>query len=226
MGNIMVRMGVVIGILAAVQLGFLYVGHLAHPAVVEAQQPLENFPMVVSTQEMGTWQGRTAILDQQTFDESEVDGAVSRIYTKEGTTDGRGLKFLLAEYKSPRSGLYHNPMNCYRSQGFSQIGGVEMQPLKVPNRPETAISVTIWEREKTNEKVIVAYWYEVGDYTMYERGDLLKTQWAMRGKTTWPIMFKVLLEMPASDSDRSLEEIRDMAQEVRKWLGEVQPVLD
>ena len=42
MGNIMVRMGVVIGILVAVQLGFCYVGHLTHPAVVEPQRPLEE----------------------------------------------------------------------------------------------------------------------------------------------------------------------------------------
>ena len=32
--------------------------------------------------------------------------------------------------------------------------------------------------ERNSEKVIVAYWYEVGDYTMYERQDLLRTQWA------------------------------------------------
>ena len=51
--------------------------------------------------------------------------------------------------------------------------------------------------------MIVAYWYEVGDYTMYERQDLLKTQWAMFGKTKWPVMFKVLLEMPADDAEQS-----------------------
>ena len=70
------------------------------------------------------------------------------------------------------------------------------QPLKAANRPDTKISV-IDLGEETSEKVIVAYWYEVGDHTMYERQDLLKTQWAMFGKTKWPVMFKVLLEMPA-----------------------------
>ena len=53
MGNIMVRMGVVIGVLAAVQLGFCYVGHLAHPDVVEPQRPIDDFPMVVNTPETG-----------------------------------------------------------------------------------------------------------------------------------------------------------------------------
>ncbi len=167
MGNIMVRMGVVIGILVAVQLGFFYVGHLTHPAVVEPQRPLDDFPMVVSTPEMGTWEGKDAELDDRSFNESEVDVAVSRIYTKEGHI----LKFLLAEYHSRRSGLYHNPMNCYHTHGFTQIGDVERQPLKAANRPDTKISVTTWVKndKQASEKVIVAYWYEVGDYTMYER---------------------------------------------------------
>ena len=98
--------------------------------------------------------------------------------------------------------------------------------MKAPNRPDTKISVTTWERNKTSEKVIVAYWYEVGDYTMYERQDLLNTQWAMSGKTKWPVMFKVLLEMPAGDSEDTESDILSMAQFAREWLGTIQPELD
>ena len=118
MGNIMVRMGVVIGILVAVQLGFLYVGHLAHPAVVEPQRPLEELSHGGQHAGDGNLGRKDAKLDERTFNESEVDVAVSRIYTKEG----HNLKFLLAEYHSRRSGLYHNPMNCYHTQGFTLIG--------------------------------------------------------------------------------------------------------
>ena len=131
MGNIMVRMGVVIGILVAVQLGFLYVGHLAHPAVVEPQQPIDEFPLVVNMPGSGTWEGKDAKLDDRAFNESEVDVAVSRIYTKEG----RSLKFLLAEYKSRRTGLYHNPMNCYHTQGFTldrRRGGLPLTGRQSP----------------------------------------------------------------------------------------------
>ena len=115
-------------------------------------------------------------------------------------------------------------MNCYRSQGFTQVGPAEMQPLKAANRPDTKVSVTTWLR--SSEKVIVAYWYEVGDNTMYERQDLLPTQWAMFGKTKWPVMFKVLLEMPADEPDQSKTEILEMAQFIREWLGNVQPMVD
>ena len=143
MGNIMVRMGVVIGILAAVQLGFLYVGRLSHPEVVEPQEPLSSFPLVVSTPETGTWEGKATELDKKIFDEAEVSVAVQRLYAKEG----RSLNFFLAEYKEPSKGLYHNPMNCYRSQGFTQVGAEEKRPLTAANRPDTVINVTTWTRK-------------------------------------------------------------------------------
>ena len=78
-----------------------------------------------------------------------------------------------------------------------------------------------------SEKVMVVYWYEVGDYTMYERHDLLKTQWAMRGKRQWPVMFKVLLEMPVGESVSKTEtDILSMAEYTREWLASAQPKLD
>jgi len=213
------RYGAAIEMLVVVQVVFFWVGHMAHPTVVEPQRPLESFPMVVNIPAMGAWEGKDAKLDERSFNESEADIAVSRIYTKEG----RGIKLLLAEYQSPRAGLYHNPMNCYHTQGFT-LGHKDMQPLKAANRPDTDVSVSTWTRN--SEKVIVAYWYEIGDQTLYERQDLLKTQWAMAGKTKWPVMFKVLLEMPADAPDQSKTEILDMAQVIREWLGYVQPVLD
>ncbi len=240
MGNIMVRMGVVIGVMLAVQLGFLYVGHLASPTPIEPPQPIDGkdqdgndiylkgkdgkdvhagFPERIPT-EFGTWAGKDASLDERSFNESEANVAVSRIYNKEG----RDVKFLLAEYRSPRTGLYHNPMNCYRAQGFTQVGPKEWRPLKAANRPDINVSVTTWVRN--SEKVIVAYWYEIGDYTLYERQDLLPTQWAMFGKTKWPVMFKVLLEMPADDAEQGKADLLDVAQFAREWLGHNQPVVD
>jgi EpsI family protein len=221
MGNIMIRMGIVIGVLVAVQLGFFYVGHLAHPTVIEPQVTIGQFPMVVATPETGTWQGKEAPLDNKSFTNSEASDAVSRLYTK----DDHVVKFLLAEYQEPSKGLYHNPMNCYYTQGFTLVSA-EQQTLKARNRPDATVSVTTWKKE--SEKVIVVYWYEVGDRNLFERQDLLATQWAMVGKTQWPVMFKVLLEIPAGDGDQSKSAILDMAQYVRGWLGDehVKPLVN
>lgn len=192
--------------------------------MVSTQQPITNFPMVVSTPETGTWEGKPTKLEDEMFDESEVSVAESRLYTKEG----RAMKFFLAEYDQPRAGLYHNPMNCYNSQGFTLVGRAERRPLKTPNRPDTEISLTTWTRKRETgpETVIVAYWYEIGDHTMYERSDLLRTQIAMFGKSKWPMMFKVLLEMPAGEPEQTKSDLMGMAQAAREWLGTVRPVVD
>jgi EpsI family protein len=220
MGNIMVRMGVVIGVLFVVQGGFHLLGYWKHPDIVEPRQAIETFPLEVNSPTTGKWMGANTKLDERTWNESEVDLAVSRRYSK----DGRSLNFLLAEYRQPDKGLYHNPMNCYHSNGFTLVGEAVREPLQAANRPDTKVSISTWVRK--SEKVIVAYWYEVGDYTMYERQDLLKTQWAMFGKKKWPVMFKVLLEMPAGDGNQSQSraDILEMAQFTRQWLGDIQPM--
>ena len=61
---------------------------------------------------------------------------------------------------------------------------------------------------------------------MYERSDLLRTQIAMFGKSKWPMMFKVLLEMPAGDPEQTKSDLVGMAQAAREWLGTVRPVVD
>ena len=48
MSNILVRMGVVVGVLAAVQLGFRYVFHVQNPVVVEPLKPLDDFPRLAN----------------------------------------------------------------------------------------------------------------------------------------------------------------------------------
>ena len=101
MGNIMVRMGVVIGVLVAVQLGFLYVGHLTHPAVVEPQRPTRGLsPWWSTRRRREPGKERTQNWTSEASMNPKWIVAVSRIYTKEGHV----LKFLLAEYRQPRRG--------------------------------------------------------------------------------------------------------------------------
>jgi hypothetical protein len=225
MGSIVVRMGVVIGVMIAAQMGFVLVGRMARPVMEGPQTPIEQFPMFVETREAGKWEGKEAELSKDMFDHSEAATVVSRIYSKEG----QSLSFLLAEYDQPSSGLYHNPMNCYKSSGF-ELKDTEQLPLQVDNRADGTIRLSTWTRTVENlpEKILVAYWYEVGDYTMFERPDLLPTQWKMVGKAKWPMMFKVLLEMPAGDGEQSKTTLLNMAQYVRKWLGDdkVKPLVN
>jgi hypothetical protein len=218
MGNILVRIGVVIGVLVGVQAGFLYVLHLRNPTVVQPLRPLESFDKVVRAESTGDWVGKDQKLDDQEFNYAQLDADLSRVYTNR---DNRSMSVLIGVYSSPAIGLYHNPFNCYDTHGFVLKNQVR-KPLQAANRPDTEISLTTWEQK--GQKYAIAFWYEVGNYTMFERQDLLATQWAMRGKSKWPVMFKVLIQAPAGDSiDQAKVDVLEMAKAVREWLGTVEP---
>jgi hypothetical protein len=219
MGNILVRMGVVIGVLVGVQAGFLYVLHLRNPTVVPPLKALDSFPKVVHTDSTGDWVGKDQKLDKQEFNYAQLDSDISRVYTNGAN---RSMSVLIGIYNSPAIGLYHNPFNCYDTHGFVLRNQIR-KPLQAANRPDTDVSVTTWD--KGGEKYVVAFWYEVGDYTMFERQDLLATQWAMRGKSKWPVMFKVLIQA-TGDPDQAKVDVLEMAKSVREWLGTIKPPVD
>ena len=224
MSNIIVRwMGLVIGVLVAVQLGFQYVLHLQNPVVVDPLKPLDSFPRVVRNETTGEWTGKDEKMPDEEFNYAQLDSDVSRIYTNR---DNRTMSVLLGIYRIPSNGLYHNPFNCYETHGFT-LKQREHRPLTAPNRPDSELSLSTWE--KKGQMHVVAFWYELGDHTLFERDDLApwkSTLWAMAGKPKWPVMFKVLIESSGGDPDQAKADVLEMAKSVREWLGTVQPKLD
>jgi EpsI family protein len=224
MGNILIRIGVVAGVLVATQLGYVYVFGLTNPQVVPPSKALDSFPLKLRTESTGEWVGKDEKLDDQEFNYAQLDNYVSRVYANR---DNRTISLLLGQYNRPSSGLYHNPFNCYHTHGFA-LKEDGFRPLTASNRPDTKLSMSTWEKE--GRRFVVVYWYELGDHTMFERDDLApwkSTLWAMRGKPKWPAMFKVLIQAPATgDLDQAKADVLDMAKVVREWLGTAQPVME
>jgi hypothetical protein len=158
-------------------------------------------------------------MDKQEFNYAQLDGYISRVYTN---GQKRSMSLLIGLYNSPATGLYHNPFNCYDTHGFVLKNQIR-KPLQAANRPDTEISVATWEKE--GQKYVVAFWYEVGDYTMFERQDLWPTLWAMHGKSKWPVTFKVLIQA-SGDPDQAKVDVLELAKSVREWLGTVEPPTD
>ena len=163
-------------------------------------------------------------MPNEEFNYAQLDSYVSRVYTNR---DNRAMTVLLGIYKIPTNGLYHNPFNCYDSHGFT-LKQKERRPLTAPGRPDSEVSLSTWDKEKEGQYV-VAHWYELGDYTLFERDDLAPwkpTLWAMAGKQKWPVMYKVLIQASGSDTDQAKADVLEMAKSVREWLGTVQPKID
>ena len=59
------------------------------------------------------------------------------------------------------------------------------------------VSISTWEYEKKNKKVMVVYWYQIGEHFLFGRWDLgIKIRWSLAGKPKWPALIKVMMEIP------------------------------
>ena len=61
----------------------------------------------------------------------------------------------------------------------------------------------------------------LGEHTLFERSDLLRVRWALQGQTTWPPMYKVLLQVPANAPDVNRSKILELAGLLREAIGEL-----
>ena len=128
---------------------------------------------------------------------------------------------LLASYSDPDAGLYHSPTNCYRSSGWRMVEDSKIERADPRRQPPQRVYLATWE--KRGDSILVAYWYRLGDYTLFQRWDMFWVRLAMRGQATWPPMVKVLLQTPfvGRDSYHCQARIQDM---VRPRPTVAQPV--
>ncbi|MGD0896519.1 MAG: exosortase-associated EpsI family protein [Thermoguttaceae bacterium] len=206
------RLGILIILVSVVHGGFIVVRAGTQPAeVILSGRTIHELPLT-----LGPWQGEDTTLDPRTFAGTEAVEAVGRNYADRAD---HSTSVFLATYSDPRAGVYHSPMNCYQSSGWTNIDEVRL-PLQAVGRPDILVSVSNWQQSKA-DPIIVLYWYEMGEDTFFGRGDWgLAQLWKLRGRKTWPPMYKVLLQTPASDP-LARARLMDLAGSVRAWLGEL-----
>ena len=165
--------------------------------------------------QFGNYRGENVELDPETFVRTGADVVVDRRYRDE-MEPARDVSLHLAVFDDPETGVYHAPTNCYRSAGWRLLSE-EFVPVPIAGQPDLVVKLTKWERK--GEFVLVVFWYRFGDYTVYERFDLGKVRWAMRGQAVWPAMIKVLLQTGAADGFAARTRILDMAKSIHQWLS-------
>ncbi len=166
---------------------------------------------------LGEWRGEECKLDAETFDRTGADVAVNRQYRDD---QDHSVTMLLALYRTdPDAGVYHAPTNCYRSNGWRLVSE---STVEVPISKEASQRVDLSTWEKRGETILVMFWYRLGDYTLFERWDMGKVRWAMRGQKSWPPLVKVLLQTPTSRGDEfySKARIQEMAARIQTWLNQ------
>ncbi len=119
---------------------------------------------------------------------------VNRIYRDSA---GHAVVLHTAMFKNPATGIGHTPSVCYTASGWKLVNQ-SFENVQVSNDLAIAVKLTTWERE--GETVLVACWYQLGGHVLYERFDMGRVRWALRGQPKWPVLTKVMLQISAAES--------------------------
>jgi EpsI family protein len=206
-----IRILVIAAIVLAVSLGAKYMNDILKPPEVE--RPAWTFRDL--PRQLGNWQGEDTEMDPTISMATGAQIIVDRMYQD---VSSHNIKMHTAFFDDPSVGVYHNPMNCYRANGW-KLKNESRERVQIAENKTLEVSFTTWELN--NDRVYVVYWYQLGEYSLYGRGDLgFKIRWALRGQPVWPVLMKVMLQIPVpSETDESKEVVLDFAKQVAAWMN-------
>ncbi|MDY0166374.1 MAG: EpsI family protein [Thermoguttaceae bacterium] len=204
-----VRLAMVVGIIALVQLLTYQVRAMLKPAeVVLPDWNIEELPI-----DFAGWTGEVQELDERLFRRIGADAVADRVYENR---QGDAVSAHTALFKDfDEAIVVHLPSRCYRAAGWEQRD-VEKRTLTVDGLPDITVEVSTWQREGRRVKVL--FWYQLGEHTVLGRYDLSRARMALAGHEIWPAMVKVMLETTADQQQAADLRLFDVAGQIRKWL--------
>lgn len=182
---------------------------LQPPSVQLPSWTFDDLPL-----QFGEWRGENTNLDPEIA--KAVGAAKDRIVDR-AYQDGFGHTITMhtAMFNDPVEGLYHSPLNCYRSNGWERTK-LTTEELHLSDGLTIPVSMSTWKLE--GRRVLVVYWYQLGEYVLFGRWDLgIKVRWKLAGKSKWPPLIKVMLQIDALEAEEAKTVIMGFAEQVAGW---------
>jgi hypothetical protein len=177
--------------------------------------------------QLGAWRGIESKMDPKIAVQTgaKLDTIIERSY-HDDSTPVHVIGMHAAMFDNPAAGVIHSPLVCYNAAGWKKLSekrGALQLPVeltKLPDKLVVPVSISTWEDEVNSKKVMVVYWYQVGEHYLFGRLDLgIKIRWALAGKK-WPALMKVMMEIPIVEGDDPQLAVLDFAQKVAGWLNQ------
>ncbi len=166
--------------------------------------------------QLGAWSGEKTELDPKIFDATEAKIAENRVYSDDS---GHTLSLHIAYYDNVDAGVWHCPTNCYRCSGWQCSKEAEI-PLAVEGSNAPKVYFTRWKNNEGAECLVV-HWYDLGGNILYDRLGMGMARMALRGRSTWPPLVKILIQNQTNAvSDEDKENQLDFSKRVFLWLHE------
>ncbi len=191
------------------------VSRLVRPETKEAVMPDWTFREM--PYQLGNWHGEDTKMDPVIAVATGADIIVDRLYRDDA---GAVVSLHTAMFKNPTDGVIHTPLNCYRGAGWLKVKELQ-ENLQLSEDLTIPVSLVTWEREGEQD-IMVLYWYQLGEHVLFDRWDLGKLRFEMRGQAKWPALIKVMVQIPVSDVDDAKSRILAFAELVAKWEDQPQ----
>jgi len=164
--------------------------------------------------QIGKWHGEDTTLDPKIALATGASVIVDRAYRDDS---GHVVSMHTAMFDNPADGVIHSPLVCYMSGGWARLSESRSN-LQISDKLTVPVSISRWENEKESRKVMVVYWYQLGEHFLFGRWDLgIKVRWSLAGKPKWPALIKVMLEIPIVEGENPTSTVLSFAEEVARW---------
>jgi len=160
------------------------------------------------------WQGVDGELDPEITRRLDADAWLDRVYRND---ENRIVSLHVALFRDLDSGVRHSPINCYRGNGWREVGRESVE-LALPDGSSIPVSLGTWERE--GERILVMYWYQLDRQILFDRVGLGLARWEIRSQQDWPPLIKVLLQTSAADTDVARKRIQFIAAKAYEWINQ------
>jgi EpsI family protein len=157
--------------------------------------------------EMDGWHGEDVAIDENVTKMLNAQQAMNRIYRDR---DGSSVVASVSAWLRPETVSEvapHVPKLCYTNSGWSIISEREVT-ISTPEGPLPFIALLC---EKQGERIVVAYWYQMGQSYFNSVSEARRIHRGLWGQRQWPATVKILLQTSAPTFDAGLPRIERFA---------------
>ena len=166
---------------------------------------------------LGDWVGEDTTMDPRIAVKTGAKIIVDRAYHDDS---GHVISMHTAVSDNP-NGVLHSPLVCYQAAGWVKLSeSRKVLQLHLSDKSELPLPVSVskWENEKDSRKVMVVYWFQLGDHFLFGRWDLgMKIRWSLAGRKKWPVLIKVMMEIPIVEGEDVQSTALAFVEQVAAW---------
>lgn len=177
--------------------------------VAPLSQSLAAVPM-----EMDGWRGQDVPIDEGVLKILNAQETLNRVYR---SGDGSTVVCHISAWLRPETVSEvapHIPKLCYTNTGWSILAEKQV----TVKTPDGDLPMTTLLLERQEDRIVVAYWYQMGSSYFTSVDEARVIHRSLWGKPKWPATVKVLLQTSGTSIESGLPAIERFAASIRRQV--------